>query len=231
MRQVGGNGLCVWVLVAGSIVSGNAGLVRPNDSGTLRGFGYPIKNACLPSREIVMPNARRTYRKGVHEGIDFYDGDVCAAVKRGTEVLAASDGVVSRADLYYRPMTARRLSELETKNPADGGVLDEYRGRQVWIDHIPSGGMFLGFPAKTLFSPVLATAVYLRSSRGVATGSVTGSGRTRRSQKRWLVYSSRSSSEIADGSSKKRFVEMRASARSSTIRRVEASCSDSTAIF
>src|SRR5690606_17294390 len=42
-----------------------------------RGFTMPIEGACLPSRDAVMPNAPRAYRNGVHEGVDFYNGDIC----------------------------------------------------------------------------------------------------------------------------------------------------------
>ena len=72
----------------------------------LGGFLYPIRGVCLPTNPFVMPNAPRPYRKGIHEGVDFYEGDVCTAVESGTEVLAVYSGVVIRADtclLYTSP--------------------------------------------------------------------------------------------------------------------------------
>ena len=81
-----------------------------------------------------MPNAPRVYRRGIHEGVDFYDVDNCSRITRGTEVLAAKSGRVSRADLSYSELT---LGELEkySANPNTEEALDKYRGRQVWLEH------------------------------------------------------------------------------------------------
>ena len=97
----------------------------------LSGFAVPIKGACLPDIDSLMPNAPREYRRGVHEGVDFYNGHVCVPVPKDAEALAARDGVVVRADSEYRPLT-RAESESPTSDPA---MLDRLRGRQVWIDH------------------------------------------------------------------------------------------------
>ena len=45
----------------------------PPDLTVFRNFIYPIKGACLPSSDDLMPNAPREYRGGIHEGVDFYD--------------------------------------------------------------------------------------------------------------------------------------------------------------
>ncbi len=86
-----------------------------------------------------MPNAPRTYRGGVHEGVDFYGYDACTTIVKGTAVMAAKDGTVVRADRAYSNLTQ---SELDAANRriADGqandpDVVDLFRGRQVWIDH------------------------------------------------------------------------------------------------
>jgi murein DD-endopeptidase MepM/ murein hydrolase activator NlpD len=103
------------------------------------GFSYPIAGACLPESDLLMPGALREYRNAIHEGVDFYDVDNCAVIGLDTEVLAAKGGVVIRADLDYEPLTAERLAELEALVEQVGGdfaaVEDEFRGRQVWIDH------------------------------------------------------------------------------------------------
>jgi len=109
------------------------------DLSVFRNFIYPIKGACLPSGDQLMPNAPRPYRDGVHEGIDFYGSDSCTTVEKGTPVLAAKDGVVIRADRDYTELTQAQLDAANQRiadgYPNDFAVLDLFRGRQVWIDH------------------------------------------------------------------------------------------------
>jgi len=105
----------------------------------LHGLTMPIEGACLPSGESLMPNAPREYRNGVHEGVDFYFGDACVVIERGTQVVAAYDGVVIRAQHDYVPLTLEDVERLDAETAAQGAssaeTLDIYRGRQVWIDH------------------------------------------------------------------------------------------------
>lgn len=100
----------------------------------LRGFIYPIAGGCLPKASNLMPNAARDYRKGIHEGVDFYHSDNCTKIDRGTPVLAAKAGTVIRADVgYVRPTAAQNDAAL--RDPLTEASLDQFRGRQVWIDH------------------------------------------------------------------------------------------------
>ena len=118
---------------------------RPADTATRSvtelpaGFAYPVAGACLPESETLIPGAPREYRRGVHEGIDFYHADNCTAIGLDTEVLATRAGVVIRADLTYEDLTAETLAVLMERVEQDGGgdpdVTDAFRGRQVWIDH------------------------------------------------------------------------------------------------
>lgn len=109
------------------------------DVDDLHGFVMPIQDACLPGNERLMPNAEREYRSGVHEGIDFYFGDSCVVIERGTPVVAAHAGVVIRADHDYVDLTLDQANELAEKTNTQGftdeETLDVYRGRQLWIDH------------------------------------------------------------------------------------------------
>lgn len=100
----------------------------------LTGFGMPIAGACLPKGDQLMPNAPRVYRNGTHEGIDMYAVDNCTAITRGTQVLAALDGVVVRADLGYADITQAEIDRF-TLEPNNEEGLDKYRGRQVWVEH------------------------------------------------------------------------------------------------
>lgn len=104
-----------------------------------RNFIFPIEGACLPTGDQLMPNAPREYRGGVHEGVDFYAHDNCAAIKKDTPARAAKDGVVVRADHAYHALTQAELAAANEKIAAgranDFEVVDLFRGRQVWIDH------------------------------------------------------------------------------------------------
>jgi len=115
---------------------------RPSGSvsdARLTGFVFPIPGAWLPSEEAYLPNAPRTYRRGTHEGIDFYDGDACVPVRSGAQVVAAKDGLVIRADRNFVEMTSAELGEVqqrvERQGYTDPESLDRFRGRQIWIDH------------------------------------------------------------------------------------------------
>jgi peptidoglycan LD-endopeptidase LytH len=100
----------------------------------LHGFAFPIAGACLPEGNQLMPNSPREYRRGVHEGVDFYDADNCVPIPPGTPVLAVKGGRVVRADSDYRNPTASQMNAL-LANPTSPQSLDGFRGRQVWIDH------------------------------------------------------------------------------------------------
>jgi murein DD-endopeptidase MepM/ murein hydrolase activator NlpD len=109
------------------------------DPNALVGLTMPVEGACLPTSDRLMPNAPREYRNGVHEGVDFYFGDSCVVIDRGTPVIAAAAGVVTRAAHDYVDLTPERVVELDARTAAQGfsdpETLDLYRGRQVWIDH------------------------------------------------------------------------------------------------
>ncbi len=149
------------------------------------GFRYPIEGACLPASDALMPNAPRTYRAGIHEGVDFYPGLACAAIAQGTPVLTARDGTVSRADLDYVPLSPEELNELltrsQTQGYTDAAALDRFRGRQVWIDH--GGGTFTRYahldgiaPGIALGTPVQAGQVVGYVGESGTPESVTGPG-------------------------------------------------------
>jgi murein DD-endopeptidase MepM/ murein hydrolase activator NlpD len=109
------------------------------DLTAFRNFIYPIHGACLPVSDLLMPNAPRAYRGGVHEGVDLYASDNCTKIDHGTPVIVAKDGVVIRADRDYHDLTQAELAaanqRIATGHANDFEVLDLFRGRQVWIDH------------------------------------------------------------------------------------------------
>jgi murein DD-endopeptidase MepM/ murein hydrolase activator NlpD len=133
-------------------------------------FIYPLRGACLPKSDTLMPNARRDYRSGIHEGVDFYNSDNCTTIAKGTPVLAAKDGTVIRADKDYHPLTQAELAAAD-KRIADGhandpDILDLFRGRQVWIDH--------GHGIVTRYAHLLGIADGVEPGAPVAQGEVVG---------------------------------------------------------
>jgi murein DD-endopeptidase MepM/ murein hydrolase activator NlpD len=142
--------LLMLLLALGAACSGTSGAARtatPDATSTpvapdlsvFTNFIYPIKGACLPSGDQLMPNADRAYRGGVHEGVDFYGYDACTSIIKGTAVLAAKDGTVIRADHDYHALTPAELTAADERiaegHANDFDVIDLFRGRQVWIDH------------------------------------------------------------------------------------------------
>jgi len=136
----------------------------------LRGLTMPIAGMELPHRLNTLPGAPRHYRYGVHQGTDFYAYPDGTAVTTSTEVLAARDGVVIRADGDYESPTQAQMDEwLDTcrqggYTPQD--VLDGLRGRQVWLDH--------GDGLITRYAHLSSIAAGLKVGQRVAQGQVIG---------------------------------------------------------
>ena len=104
--------------------------------GPLEGFIVPIAGACITEFETHLPSSNRAYRNnGTHEGLDFYQWASCTVIDLSTPILAAKDGVVIRADLDYVDITPADWARFEAANWEGEAILDELRGRQVYIDH------------------------------------------------------------------------------------------------
>jgi murein DD-endopeptidase MepM/ murein hydrolase activator NlpD len=117
----------------------------PNDPLVLEllpSLPLPLEGAVVPDLSFRLPGAPRSYRYGVHEGIDFYSA-AGQPVSTTTPVLSVAEGVVVRADTDYEPpdldhmkaMLARAAELAHTPEE----ILDALRGRQIWIDH--GGGL------------------------------------------------------------------------------------------
>lgn len=146
------------------------------DPEDLHGFVLPIDGACLPSQDTLMPNSARDYRNGVSEGVDFYFGDSCVVIERGTPVIAAYDGVVLRADHQFQELLLEQFAALEAQIEKDGAAddetMDKYRGRQVWIDH--GNGVITRYCHLNSISAEIAPG--LRVSQGQMLGGIGESG-------------------------------------------------------
>ena len=107
---------------------------EPSDP--LLGFTMPIAGACVSEYDGHWPAALRAYRNnGIHEGLDFYNAAACVTIDSGTPVLAAKAGAIIRADRSYVDVTPEDWARFEAASFEGEAILDELRGRQVWIDH------------------------------------------------------------------------------------------------
>jgi murein DD-endopeptidase MepM/ murein hydrolase activator NlpD len=101
-------------------------------------LALPIEGTILPGLSFRLPGAPRSYRYGVHQGIDFYwaAGDV---VSDTTPALSVAAGVVVRIDSNYQaptwPEMEAMLAETREASQTPEDILDALRGRQVWIEH------------------------------------------------------------------------------------------------
>jgi len=108
-------------------------------------FDIPLKQT-IRIQQLRVPGDPRNYRKGIHQGIDFYE------TKRGDAVYAAAPGVVIRVDADYQPQEIGFRNDMLAKckttwngTPGSvklaaveepyGDVLDKLRGRQVLVYH------------------------------------------------------------------------------------------------
>ena len=113
----------------------------------LTAFTMPIREM-LPDNISVFPGARRIYRHGIHEGVDFFDRDDPKDggkwVTYGTQVYAAGDGEVLRADHDFMEMSPAKhrqaLDACVASHETSRANENLFRGRQVWIRH-PNGAV------------------------------------------------------------------------------------------
>ncbi|MCF6093683.1 M23 family metallopeptidase [Microaerobacter geothermalis] len=102
-------------------------------------LSIPIENAKLSTRDSQLPAAPRTYRNGIHEGIDWYSGVTGIQIDDRTPVLSMADGVVVRADLDYQELTYQEREDLLKQSKQSVStplyILDKLRGRSVWVQY------------------------------------------------------------------------------------------------
>ena len=93
----------------------------------------PCKNVPVPKRTMRLPNAPRTYRSGIHRGIDFF-------ANWGTPVNAVAPGTIVRSDHSYKEVPADfRVDMLGASAKVGSTPSDIFNnillGKSVFIDH------------------------------------------------------------------------------------------------
>jgi len=144
-------------------------------------FSLPLRQT-VSYQQIRVPGDPRDYRKGVHQGIDFY------GTKTGDPINAAASGVVIRIDKAYRPLDKKMRDELlklcATKwngTPGSvgvpcveepyGNVLDKLSGRQVILYH---GKNAINEPVISLYAHLSAVNQSLAQNDFVTTDTIIG---------------------------------------------------------
>jgi murein DD-endopeptidase MepM/ murein hydrolase activator NlpD len=129
----------------------------------------PFDGGVLPSRPRSYPGARRMYRFGIHEGVDFYSGDA-PGLSYGSPVAAIAAGTVIRIDHDFAEITPEAygpiMAEISQLHSTPDYLLDKLRGRQVWVEHAP------GIVSR--YSHLSRTTADLQVGDAVETGQILG---------------------------------------------------------
>ncbi len=151
---------------------------RGNDE-RLDGMIIPIQGVALPRHVGVFPGARRLYRFGIHEGMDFFlDPGSKTQVTMGTPVRATDGGKVLRADANFKDMTYpqfnRVMNECYKEHRTSDRNEDLFRGCQVWIGH--GNGLMTRYAHLSKISPVLKKDQLVSRGDLIAFVGVSGTG-------------------------------------------------------
>jgi len=145
----------------------------------LADFRYPIDNALLPSVPRAYPGARRLYRAGVHRGLDIHPWDVPGGIDIGEPIHAMQDGVVTRADVNYTPVSEAEFAILTEQalalNISLPSTLDRIGGRQVAIDH--GNGVTTRYMHLDSLGDGIALGAEVKRGQVIGTVGVSGTGR------------------------------------------------------
>ncbi|WP_257008141.1 M23 family metallopeptidase [Bacillus sp. FJAT-45350] len=100
----------------------------------------PIKNAQVSTLPNHLPGAKRLYRNGYHEGLDWYDFASGGNISSETPIYAMGEGKVVRADHDYEEYPTAEVRNEDLKLTAalketPEYIFDRLRGRQVWVQY------------------------------------------------------------------------------------------------
>ena len=93
----------------------------------------PCEGIPVPKRTMRLPNAPRSYRNGIHKGIDFF-------ANWGTPIRTVASGVVVRSDQSYKEVPADFREEMLKASSKVGNTPSDIfnnilLGKSVFIDH------------------------------------------------------------------------------------------------
>ncbi len=135
----------------------------------------PCKNVPVPKRTMRLPNAPRSYRNGIHRGIDFF-------ANWGTPVRAVAPGVVVRSDQYYKEIPADfRVDMLKTSAKVGNTPSDIFNnillGKSIFLDH--GFDLIPGFRSITIYAHLSHIESSIKPGYKVKAGELIGkSGNT-----------------------------------------------------
>lgn len=145
----------------------------------LIGMIFPIEGIRLPRHAGVYPGARRLYRYGVHQGMDFfYDPGNKVKISTGTPVRAAAQGKITRVDSNFKDMDAiifaRVMNECRRSHRTSDHNEDLLRGCQVWLDH--GNGFATRYAHLERVNPALKPQSFIAQGSLVGFVGVSGTG-------------------------------------------------------
>ncbi len=176
-----------WILNSGKLLmrklaqpdSMKMAFLRRGNDDRLDGMIMPIQGVALPRHVGVFPGARRLYRFGIHEGMDFFlDPGSKTKVTMGTPVRATDGGKVLRADANFKDMTYpqfnRVMNECYKEHRTSDRNEDLFRGCQVWIGH--GNGLMTRYAHLSKINPVLKKDQLVSRGDLIAFVGVSGTG-------------------------------------------------------
>lgn len=130
----------------------------------------PCNNVELPKRALLLPNAPREYRNGIHRGIDF-------VVNWGTPVKAVAEGIVIRADHHFKEVEPKfrqlLLAEAKQLGHTPSDVFEHILvGQSVYIDH--GFDLISGFRAVSIYAHLSHINPEIKPGSSVSAGHQIG---------------------------------------------------------
>lgn len=100
----------------------------------------PIEGAQVSTIPNHLPGAKRGYRNGYHEGIDWYGYATNKNISFDTHVYAMAEGIVVRADHDHQEYSSPLIRNKDLLLTAELGetplyIFDRLRGKQVWVQY------------------------------------------------------------------------------------------------
>ena len=135
----------------------------------------PCEGIPVPKRTMRLPNAPRSYRNGIHKGIDFF-------ANWGTPIRTVASGVVVRSDQSYKEVPADFREEMLRASSKVGNTPSDIfnnilLGKSVFIDH--GFDLVPGFRVISIYAPLSHINKNIKPGYNIQAGELIGnSGNT-----------------------------------------------------